>query len=90
MPLKLTIRSATVLGSACVAGRQDQGISGLTPSFTTTFMPLKLTTRSATVLGSAGVAGRQDQGISGLLPSFTTAFMLHAVEVDHLLGHCAG
>ncbi|MFM5056599.1 hypothetical protein ACEUB4_04280 [Aeromonas caviae] len=60
------------------------------PSFTTTFMPLKLTTRSATVLGSACVAGRQDQGISGLLPSFTTAFMLHAVEVDRPLGHCAG
>ncbi|WP_368224100.1 hypothetical protein [Aeromonas sp. s4] len=53
-------------------------------------MPLKLTTGSATVLGSACVAGRQDQGISGLLPSFTTAFMLHAVEVDRPLGHCAG
>ncbi|MGU5754897.1 hypothetical protein ACV1EG_18830 [Aeromonas caviae] len=53
-------------------------------------MPLKLTASPATVLGSACVAGRQDQGISGLLPSFTTAFMLHAVEVDHLLGDCAG
>ena len=29
---------------------EDQRISGLTPSFTTTFMPLKLTTCSATIL----------------------------------------
>ncbi len=62
-------------GASAPLFKRGQRISGLTPSFTTTFMPLNLTTGSATVLGSAWVAERWAQKISGLTPSFTTTFM---------------